>query len=153
MSTLAEKRKEVKDKFKAIKNTINNEKDSFEDRLKAKTDEYKKKVTDFNKKLEDIDSSAEDLQKKYGAKIGEFTSDLKKKLPNTDNIFEKISSDLKDFFPVKPKDGESLLRKHTRTAIHRTADSIKPIVLENIRKLFFTSDVDSSCGATTKWTW
>jgi hypothetical protein len=149
MSTLAEKRKEVKDKFKAIKNTINNEKDSFEDRLKAKTDEYKKKVTDFNKKLEDIDSSAEDLQKKYGAKIGEFTSDLKKKLPNPDNIFEKISSDLKDFFPVKPKDGESLLRKHTRTAIHRTADSIKPIVLENIRKLFFTSDVDSSCGATT----
>ena len=94
MSTLAEKRKEVKDKFKAIKNTINNEKDSFEDRLKAKTDEYKKKVTDFNKKLEDIDSSAEDLQKKYGAKIGEFTSDLKKKLPNPDNIFEKISSDL-----------------------------------------------------------
>lgn len=149
MSTLAEKRKEVKDKFKAIKNTINNEKDSFEDRLKAKTDEYKKKVTDFNKKLEEIDSSAEDLQKKYGAKIGEFTSDLKKKLPNPDNIFEKISSDLKDFFPVKPKDGESLLRKHTRTAIHRTADSIKPIVLENIRKLFFTSDVDSSCGATT----
>ena len=149
MSTLAEKRKEVKDKFKAIKNTINNEKDSFEDRLKAKTDEYKKKVTDFNKKLEDIDSSAEDLQKKYGAKIGEFTSDLKKKLPNPDSIFEKISSDLKDFFPVKPKDGESLLRKHTRTAINKTADSIKPIVLENIRKLFFTSDVDSSCGATT----
>ncbi len=150
MSTLAEKRKEVKDKFKAIKDTVNKQKDSFEDRLNAKTDEYKKKVTDFNKKLEEIDSSAEDLQKKYGAKIGEFTSDLKKKLPNSDNIFEKISSDLKDFFPVNPKDGESLLRKHTRTAINKTADSIKPIVLENIRKLFFTSDPDSSCGATTQ---
>ena len=43
MSTLAEKRKEVKDKFKAIKDTVNKQKDSFEDRLNAKTDEYKKK--------------------------------------------------------------------------------------------------------------
>ena len=84
-----------------------------------------------------------------GLKLVNSHLTLKKKLPNPDSIFEKISSDLKDFFPVKPKDGESLLRKHTRTAINKTADSIKPIVLENIRKLFFTSDVDSSCGATT----
>ena len=64
-------------------------------------------------------------------------------------MFEKLATNLKDILPPSKDGKESILRKHTRTSIQKTTDQLKPIVISNLQNLFFTGDVDTSCGADT----
>jgi hypothetical protein len=128
MYDLKEKEKQIKSKFSAIQ----------------KANETK---TGVNDTLSQFDDTIENLQGQIGSTIDGFTSKAKKKLPNTDNIFERISGDLNQILPKK--NGESLLRTATRQSIKQTADLIKPIFLANIRKLFFANDSDLGCGMST----
>lgn len=128
MYDLKEKEAQVKSKFKAIQ-TANDMKSGVTDTLKQ------------------FDDTIENLQSQIGSTIDGFASDFKKKLPNTDNLFEKITKDLEQILPKKA--GESLLRTATRDSISKTSKLIKPIVLDNIRKLFFANDNDFGCGTQT----
>ena len=114
MADLKDKKNEIKSKFNAIQ----------------KSNEIKKGVEDL---LHKYDDDLANMQKQIGSTINglsDTVSNLKKKIPNTDNIFEQITRDLKGILPVKEKNGESLLRKYTRESVHKTVDSIKPILLD-----------------------
>lgn len=111
-----------------------------------KANETKNNVDDLLKKYDD---TLENLQGQIGSTLEGYVDSFKKKLPNKDNIFEKITRDLQKILPTKEKDGESLLRRVTRESIKETAEAIKPIFMENVRNLFFASDSDMACGAST----
>ena len=128
MYDLKEKEGQIKSKFNAIQAASD---------LKKNTDG----------KLKNFDESVENLQDQIGSTIDGFASKAKQKLPNTDNVFEKLSGTLEQILPKK--NGESLLRTTTREAIRKTSVLIKPIFLENIRKLFFANDNDFGCGTQT----
>lgn len=130
MIDLKTKEKEVTSKFKAIQ----------------QANDVKTGVDDVLKK---IDKSAETFQDQVGSTLSSYASIAKKKLPTVDNIFDKVTRDLDKILPKKTTNGESLLRKITRESIHETSESIKPIFLDNVRKLFFASDSDLSCGSET----
>ena len=82
MYDLKEKEAQVKSKFKAIQ-TANDMKTGVTDTLKQ------------------FDDTIENLQSQIGSTIDGFASDFKKKLPNTDNLFEKITKDLNKFYLKK----------------------------------------------------
>lgn len=145
MSTLREKEDNVKSKFNSIKDNVIEKKDTYEKKFAKGKD----KVAKFNDKLKELDSSMDDVQKQLGTTLDGYASDLKNKLPNPSNMFEKLATNLKDILPPSKDGKESVLRKHTRTAIHKTTDQIKPIVISHIQDLFFTGDIDTSCGADT----
>ncbi len=128
MYDLKEKEAQIKSKFNAIQSAA----------------DLKKNATDNLKKFDD---SIETLQGQIGSTLEGFTSKAKQKLPNTDNVFEKITSSLEQILPKK--NGESLLRTTTREAIKKTSVLIKPIFLDNLRKLFFANDNDFGCGTQT----
>ncbi len=128
MYDLKQKEAEVKSKFKAIQ-VANGLKTGAQNNIKQ------------------FDDTIENLQGQIGSTIDGFTSNVKKKLPNTENLFEKITADLEQILPKK--NGESVLRTTTRDAIKRTSVLIKPIFLENIRKLFFANDSEFGCGTQT----
>lgn len=128
MYDLKEKQAQVKSKLKAIQ-VANNLK------------------TSGVEKLGQFDDTIENLQKQLGSTIDGFGDKLKQKLPNTENLFEKITKDLEGILPKK--NNESLLRTTTRDAVKRTSALIKPIFLSNIRKLFFANDSDFGCGKQT----
>jgi len=130
MIDLKDKQREIKSKFKVIQ----------------QANETKKGVDDL---LKQYDDTIENLQGQIGSTLESYADSFKKKLPNTENIFEKVTRDLQKILPVKQKNGESLLRKITRDAIKETSESIKPIFLDNARKLFFASDSDMACGTNT----
>lgn len=129
MYDLKEKEKQIKSKFKAIQ----------------KAGEIKKGVDDT---LKQFDDTIENLQGQIGSTLDDFSSKIKKKLPNTDNIFEKITRELDQILPKK--NGQSILRTATRESIRQTSVQIKPIFLDNLRKLFFANDSDFGCGTSTK---
>lgn len=128
MYDLKEKEKQIKSKFKAIQ----------------KAGEIKKGVDDT---LKQFDDTIENLQGQIGSTLDNFSSKIKKKLPNNDNIFEKITRDLDQILPKK--NGESILRTATRDSVRQTSTQIKPIFLDNLRKLFFANDNDFGCGTST----
>ena len=128
MYDLKEKEGQIKSKFNAIQSAA----------------DLKKNATDNLKKFDD---SIENLQGQIGSTLEGFTSKAKQKLPNTDNVFEKITSSLEQILPKK--NGESLLRTTTREAVKKTSILIKPIFLDNLRKLFFANDNDFGCGTQT----
>jgi hypothetical protein len=128
MYDLKEKEAQIKSKFKAIQTAGDLKKNAKES-------------------LKQFDDTIENLQGQIGSTIDGFTSKVKKKLPNVDNIFEKITNDLDQILPKK--NGESLLRTTTREAVRQTSILIKPIFLDNIRKLFFANDNDFGCGTNT----
>ncbi len=128
MYDLKEKESQIKSKFNAIQSAA----------------DLKKNVDSSLKKFDD---SIENLQGQIGSTLEGFTSKAKQKLPNTDNVFEKISSSLEQILPKKS--GESLLRTTTRESIKKTSVLIKPIFLDNLRKLFFANDNDFGCGTQT----
>ena len=130
MIDLKTKQKEVTSKFKAIQQA-NDVKTGIDDTLKK------------------IDTSVETFQDHVGSTLSSYSTTLKKKLPNVDNIFDKVTRDLDKILPKKTTNGESLLRRITRESIHETSESVKPIFLDNVRKLFFASDSDLSCGTET----
>lgn len=128
MYDLKEKQAQVKSKLKAIQ----------------VANDLKTNAAD---KLSQFDDTIENLQGQIGSTIDGFTDKVKKKLPNTENLFEKIIQDLDQILPKK--NNESLLRTTTRDAVKRTSVLIKPIFLNNIRKLFFANDSDFGCGTQT----
>jgi hypothetical protein len=128
MYDLKEKRAQIKSKLRAIQ-VANNLKTSGIEGLGK------------------FDDTIENLQGQIGNTIDGFTDKIKSKLPNTENLFEKITKDLEQILPKK--NNESLLRTTTRDAVKRTSALIKPIFLSNIRKLFFANDSDFGCGAQT----
>jgi hypothetical protein len=133
MADLKDKKNEVKSKFNAIR----------------KASEVKKGVEDL---LHKYDDDLANMNKQIGTTLDAFSdkaNNLKSKIPNVDNIFEKITRDLKGILPVKEKDGESLLRRYTRESVNETVDSIKPIMLGSVQKLFFANDSDMGCGTST----
>ena len=128
MYDLKEKETQIKSKFNAIQAASD---------LKKNTDSS----------LKQFDDSIENLQGQIGSTIDGFASKAKQKLPNTDNVFERLTGTLEQILPKK--NGESLLRTTTREAVRKTSVLIKPIFLENIRKLFFANDNDFGCGTQT----
>ena len=128
MYDLREKEKQIKSKFKAIQqaNSTN---------------------TGVTDSLGKFDNTVENLQGQIASTLDSFKSKAKKKLPNNENIFERISGDLEQILPKK--NNESLLRTATRQSIKQTADLIKPIFMANIRKFFFANDSDLGCGTST----
>jgi archaellum component FlaC len=130
MIDLKNKQREIKSKFKIIQQASDRKKD----------------VDDLLKKYDD---TLENLQGQVGSTLESYADIAKKKIPNVENIFEKITKDLQKILPVKQKDGESMLRRITRESVKETTESIKPIFLDNVRKLFFASDSDMNCGTTT----
>jgi hypothetical protein len=130
MIDLKSKQKEVKSKFKAIQ----------------KANDIK---TGVDNVLDSADDSIENLQNQISSTLTSFSSNVKKKLPNTENIFDKLSKDFEKILPKSLQNGESLLKRITRESIKETSDYVKPIFLDNLRKLFFTSDGDLACGINT----
>ena len=130
MIDLKSKQREIKSKFKIIQ----------------QANDTKKGVDDPLKKYDD---TLENLQGQIGGTLSSYADKAKQKLPNVENIFEKITSDLQKILPVKQKDGESMLRRITRESVKETTEAVKPIFLDNVRKLFFASDSDMNCGTTT----
>lgn len=130
MIDLKNKQREIKSKFKVIQ----------------QANDTKKNVDDLLKKYDD---TLENLQGQVGSTLQEYADTVKKKIPNVENIFEKVTKDLQKILPTKEKEGESMLRKITRESVKKTTESIKPIFLDNVRKLFFASDSDMNCGTTT----
>lgn len=130
MIDLKTKQKEVKSKFKAIQQA-NDTKVGIENALDS------------------ADDSIENFQNQISSTLTAYSSDLKKKLPNTDNIFDKITRDFEKILPKKLQNNESLIKRITRESVKETSNSIKPIFLDNVRKLFFSSDSDLSCGTNT----
>lgn len=129
MPSIREKEGQIKSKFKAIIQSADT------------------KASDAEKKLKQFDNTVENIQSQIASSLGDFGEKVKKKLPNTDNIFDRITRDLDQILPKK--DGQSLLRTATRQAIKETSDQIKPIFLSNVRKLFFANDSDFGCGTQT----
>ena len=131
MIDLKTKQKEIGAKFKAIQ----------------QANEIKSGVSSA---LDSADDSIENLQNQISSTLTAYSSSFKKKLPNTDNIFDKITKDLGKILPAKLEGGESALRKFTRESITETSDSVKPIFLDNLRKLFSASDSELNCGLSTQ---
>ena len=131
MTDLKTKQKEVTSKFKVIQ----------------QAGELK---TGIKNSIDRADSAVENFQDQISSTLTSYTSSLKKKLPNTDNIFDKITRDLDKILPKNQQNGESMVRKITRESIKETSEAIKPIFLSNVRKLFFASDGELSCGIGTK---
>jgi hypothetical protein len=130
MIDLKIKQKEVKSKFSVIQ----------------KANDIK---TGIESVLDKTDDDIELFQNQIASTLTAYSSNIKKKIPNKDNIFDKVTRDLQKILPIKPQNGESLLRRITRESIKETSESIKPIFLSNIRKLFFSSDNELNCGTTT----
>jgi hypothetical protein len=130
MVDLKSKQKEVRSKFKAIQQA-NDTKVGIENIL------------------DNADDSIENFQNQISSTLTAYSSDLKKKLPNTDNIFDKITRDFDKILPKRLQNGESMIKRITRESIKETSNSVKPIFLDNVRKLFFSSDSDLSCGTNT----
>jgi len=130
MIDLKTKQREVKSKFKAIQ----------------KANDTKIGIENI---LDKADDSIENFQDQIASTLTAYSSKVKKKLPNTDNIFDKLSRDFEKILPKKLQNGESLIKRITRESVKETSNSIKPIFLDNVRKLFFSSDSDLSCGINT----
>jgi hypothetical protein len=130
MTDLKIKQKEVKSKFSVIQ----------------KANDIK---TGIESVLDKTDDDIELFQNQIASTLTAYSSNIKKKIPNKDNIFDKVTRDLQKILPIKPQNGESLLRRITRESVKETSESIKPIFLSNIRKLFFSSDNELNCGTTT----
>lgn len=130
MIDLKTKQKEVKSKFKAIQQA-NDVKVGVENALDS------------------VDSSIENFQDQLASTLTAYSSNIKKKLPNTDNIFDKVTRDFEKILPKSIRNGESLIARITRESVKETSESIKPIFLDNLRKLFFSSDSDLNCGTNT----
>ena len=133
MIDLKAKQREIGNKFKAIQ----------------QANELKTGVLSA---LDSADSAVENFQDQIASTLTSYSSSFKKKLPNTDNIFDKITRDLKNILPEKKENGESFIRKITRESINETSDSVKPIFLDNLRKLFAASDSELNCGLVTSIT-
>jgi hypothetical protein len=131
MTDLKTKQKEVTSKFKIIQ----------------QANELK---TGVLSSIDKADGSIENFQDQIGSTLTSYASSFKKKIPNTDNIFDKITRDLDKILPKNSQNGESMVRKITRESVKETSESIKPIFLSNVRKLFFASDSELSCGIGTK---
>ena len=108
MIDLKSKQREIKSKFKIIQ----------------QANDTKKGVDDLLKKYDD---TLENLQGQIGGTLESYADKAKQKLPNVENIFEKITSDLQKILPVKQKDGESMLRRITRESVKETTEAVKPI--------------------------
>ena len=87
MYDLKEKEGQIKSKFNAIQAASD---------LKKNTDG----------KLKNFDESVENLQDQIGSTIDGFASKAKQKLPNTDNVFEKLSGTLEQILPKKNGDSD-----------------------------------------------
>jgi len=133
MTDLKAKQREIGNKFKAIQ----------------QANELKTGVLSA---LDSADSAVENFQDQIASTLTSYSSSFKKKLPNTDNIFDKITRDLKNILSEKKENGESFIRKITRESINETSDSVKPIFLDNLRKLFAASDSELNCGLVTSIT-
>jgi hypothetical protein len=133
MTDLKTKQKEVTSKFKVIQ----------------QAGELK---TGVKNSIDRADSAVENFQDQISSTLTSYASSFKKKLPNTDNIFDKITRDLDKILPKNQQNGESMVRKITRESVKETSEAIKPIFLSNVRKLFFASDGELSCGVGTKMT-
>lgn len=133
MTDLKTKQKEVTSKFKVIQ----------------QANELKSGVVSS---IDKADGAIENFQDQIGSTLTSYASSFKKKIPNTDNIFDKITRDLEKILPAKPQNGESMVRKITRESVKETSEAIKPIFLSNVRKLFFASDSELACGIGTKMT-
>jgi hypothetical protein len=131
MTDLKTKQKEVTSKFKIIQ----------------QANELK---TGVLSSIDKADGSIENFQDQIGSTLTSYASSFKKKIPNTDNIFDIITRDLDKILPKNSQNGESMVRKITRESVKETSESIKPIFLSNVRKLFFASDSELSCGIGTK---
>jgi hypothetical protein len=130
MIDLKTKQREVKSKFKAIQ----------------KANDTKIGIENI---LDSAEDSVENFQDQISSTLTSFSSKVKKKLPNTDNIFDKLTRDFEKILPKNLQNGESLIKRITRESIKETSNSVKPIFLDNVRKLFFSSDSDLSCGVNT----
>lgn len=133
MTDLKTKQKEVTSKFKVIQ----------------QANELKSGVVNS---IDKADGAIENFQDQIGSTLTSYASSFKKKIPNTDNIFDKVTRDLEKILPTKPQNGESVIRKITRESVKQTSEAIKPIFLSNVRKLFFASDSELACGIGTKMT-
>jgi len=133
MTDLKTKQKEVTSKFKVIQ----------------QANELKSGVVNS---IDKADGAIENFQDQIGSTLTSYASSFKKKIPNTDNIFDKVTRDLEKILPSKPQNGESMVRKITRESVKQTSEAIKPIFLSNVRKLFFASDSELACGIGTEMT-
>lgn len=130
MIDLKDKQRDIKSKFKVIQQANDRKKD-------------------VDNLLKTYDDTLENLQGQIGGTLESYADKAKQKLPNVENIFEKITGDLQKILPVKQKNGESMLRRITRESVKETTEAVKPIFLDNVRKLFFASDSDMNCGTKT----
>lgn len=107
------------------------------------------KIREIKSGIEDIynaDTKTISTQEKVASSIKDFSSKTKNKLPNKDNIFDKLILDLDEILPKTNNKYVSLLRKITIESINETIPTIKPALISNTKYLFFTSDDNLNCG-------
>jgi hypothetical protein len=133
MSKVKQTKSKIKSKLEAIKK-IN--------------DDPKKGVDDlYDLYLKDLPSTDE----LFGKKLGGFLEKRKKKKDNKKDIFSEIIDTCESFLNVnKSVQGSDKLfsknriKKHANDSAKLTSESLKSIVLENIKKAFFIGD--GICG-------
>lgn len=127
---------------------------------KSKEKESSKKLK-ILAKIREIKSGVEDIyntnvksintQENVASKINDFSSKVKNKLPNKDNVFDKLINDLDEILPKTNNKYASLLRKITIDSIKETIPTIKTSIISNSKILFFTSDDNLNCGVTKEF--
>lgn len=133
MSKVKDTKNKLKSKIEAIKK-INDEPSSGADSL-------------FNKYLKDLPST----DKLYGKKIDDFLEKRKSKIDNNKDIFGELMEVAEGFlgFDKKVSSTDKLvslgkLKQHAQDSAKKTLRSSKEIVLDSVKKVFFSGD--GICG-------
>lgn len=127
----------AKDKIKSRINQIQN----INDDPKGVTDAL------YDKYLKDLPST----DKLFGKKLDDFLSDRRKKLDNNKDIFSDFIEITEKFLHTNTRVvgsdklmSKSRLKQHALTAVNKTLESSKTIILDNAKKILFAGD--GICG-------